>query len=471
MADVGLGFDSSLAARVRASGLEVVPRPVCYDWPEPALIRRTVQQAAELGSLVAFSGEMILGHEMHLDVTVAAMRDHGTSLVYFAESRHQKGDWFVAKRLAPRIVLGHRLAPATLLGLDVHSAAHRWAHLAVERGIRFCYVDFIRVLHATEPLEGLHYLEHIRMALEERGFTVNSDVVASAVESSTPSPAELARIGIAAGGVAGAAATAVLDLPAPLSIPLSAAAAAAAAAAPHLDRPRSALEVSYAPSYGPKALALVLASLAPTVAVGGLHRSSSRLSTWLAGAAINAASAAALAAVVGGDDYRLRIEVFRGLGLDWAVPVAAALRSIPDPRLRHATLAALAGAWTMVVARGLDLLGAIDAPPPERHTHHLSAAVRAVGNLGLALGPRPARKWAGLGPAAAAVSLLLASRDRPVAASLAAVASAVGYSAALAGFRRPERSFDRTLAGTLPSLGAGLVMGAIVLLIGNRSTA
>ncbi|MGH2594016.1 MAG: DUF5693 family protein, partial [Anaerolineae bacterium] len=67
--EIGLGFDMAAAGRIAAHGLGGVPRPVSYAWPEQKLLDRSLAQAAGLGRLVAFDGDMILGHEMHLDET------------------------------------------------------------------------------------------------------------------------------------------------------------------------------------------------------------------------------------------------------------------------------------------------------------------------------------------------------------------------------------------------------------------
>ena len=115
------------------------------------------------------------------------MAREGLALAYFAESRHQKGDWFVAKRRAPEVVLAHRFTPQEMIPLDFHAASHHWAYLARERGIRFCYVNFFKVLHATEPLEGLHYVMHIKEALEHDGFVVTRDVC---LPKPVPAPAK-----------------------------------------------------------------------------------------------------------------------------------------------------------------------------------------------------------------------------------------------------------------------------------------
>ncbi|HET7088833.1 MAG TPA: DUF5693 family protein, partial [Anaerolineae bacterium] len=310
--EIGLGFDAPVAERISAHGLGVVPRPVSYAWPEKALIERTLAQAASLGRLVAFDGDLILGHEMHLGETLEVMERERLTFVYFAESRHQKGDWFIAKQRAPvgRVVLAHRFTPQEMIPLDFHAAAHVWAHLARERGIRLCYVNFFKVLHATEPLEGLHYVEHIKEALEQDGFVVTQDVCVPAPVP-TPMKTDLAATGLASAGIAASAATALLDLPDAMALPLTISAAAGAAALPYLERPRGRLEEVYPPSYAPKALALAAASLAP-VAVIDRSRAG-----WLNGLVIQASAAAALAAVTSGQDYHLRIEEYRGFNLDW----------------------------------------------------------------------------------------------------------------------------------------------------------
>ena len=203
--EIGLGYDVALARRIQANGLALLPRPVSYAWPEKDLLERTLGQTAVLSPLVAFAGKMILGHEMHLDETVAAMEDNDLSLVYFAESRHQKGDWFVAKRRAPNVILAHQFTAEDMIPLDFHAACHNWAHFARERGIRLCYVNFFRVLHATAPLEGIDYVHHLKHALEDAGYIVSREI---ALPTPVPAPdaQELALAGVS---VAGIGATAV----------------------------------------------------------------------------------------------------------------------------------------------------------------------------------------------------------------------------------------------------------------------
>ncbi|HLB46759.1 MAG TPA: DUF5693 family protein [Anaerolineales bacterium] len=453
---IGLGFDAFMAERIKAKGLALVPRPVSYAWPEDDLITLTLAQAAVFGKLIAFDGDMILGHEMHLNTTLDAMEREGLSLVYFAESRHQKGDWFVAKRRAPNVVIGHRFTPAEMIPFDFHAAAHHWAYLARERGVRFCYVNFFKVLHATEPLEGLHYIEHIKEALEHGGFVVTSDV-GLPTPVPQPSKADLALTGLASAGAVSAAVASTFNLSESASIPLTLAAAGGVAALPYLERARSRLEDQYAPSYAPKLIALT-ASLAPAI------RSDDPLE-WGSEVLLNAAAGAAMAASLSGQDYHLRIEEYRGFNLDWALPLASAAMAIPDAVLRVGSLGALAVTWLLFNQRQIDPLARFDPAHAEGHTHHLSTAARLIGDAKIALGPQPARKWAGLGAAGTALSVVLASRGKKYWAVLAAMIGAMGYVFGMIGWRRPERALKVTTREALPNLGMGAVIGMLALLL------
>ncbi len=459
--EIGLGFDAFIAQRITSQGLQLVPRPVSYAWPEDTLINLTLAQAGVFGRLAAFDGDMILGHEMHLEATLEAMEAHGLTLVYFAESRHQKGDWFVAKRRSPNVVLAHRFTPAEMIPLDFHAAAHHWAYLARERGIRFCYVNFFKALHATAPLEGLHYVEHIKEALEHDGFVVTPDV---GLPTPVPAPTkdDLAMIGLTSAGTASAGVAAAVGLPEVAAIPLAIASAAGAASLSYLEGPRSHLEEQYPPSYAPKLLALA-ASLAP---VAALNASDSI--EWIEGALLQAGAAAAMAALTSGQDYHLRIEEYRGFGLDWLLPLAIAALSIPDRALRVGIIAGLAGLWAVGNQRHIDLLAKFDPAHAEGHTHHLSVATRLIGDAKITLGLQPARKWFGLGAAGMALSLVLKSRGHKGLAAGAALLGAAGNALGLVGWRRPERALAVTAKEALPSLGVGAAVGLLALLFYRR---
>ena len=333
--EIGLGYDRAVAQKIRANGLALLPRPVSYAWPEKALLERTLAQTAVLSHTVAFAGNMILGHEMHLDETVEAMEAHNLSLVYFAESRHQKGDWFVAKRRAPNVILAHQFTPEDMIPLDFHAASHNWAHFARERGIRLCYVNFFRVLHATAPLEGLDYVHHLKHTLEDTGYIVSREV-----DLPTPVPApdtqELALTGVSVAGIGATAVSSLLNLPESLALPLTVAAAGGAAALPFVEERRNQAAVArlthshehehahhkhahdhdhghdhgdlaalYPPSYAPKLIGLGATALTP-IAVQQATQLDGAVG-WLAGLLYQATAATALATSTSGQEYQLRI--------------------------------------------------------------------------------------------------------------------------------------------------------------------
>ncbi len=484
--ELGLGFDRQTADLIQQNGLGVAPRPVSYAWPDPDLLRRTLAQAAEIGRYVPFAGNMILGHEMHLDATVQALTDNDLTFVYFAQSRHQKGDWFIAKRRAPHVVLGHRLSPADMVPLDYHAACHNWVWFARERVIRFCYVNFFRVLHATAPLEGLEYVHHLKHALEDAGFVVDREIDLP-VPVPAPDTTGLALAGLAAAGVGAAAINNTLNLPEKIALPLTAVTAAGAFALPYLEQSRnqaaatrpahshdhdhhnhnhdhdhdhSDLAALYPPSYAPKLLALGLTTLTPVAGMTAVEQAG--FFGWLSSLVYQASSSAALAAVTSGQDYQLRIEEYKGFNLDWLVPLTAVAWQIPQKPVRAGVLAALAGAWLLTRRQNVDVLALLDPGYAEGHTHHISAAMAALGDAQMALGPKPARKWTGLAAAGWAASDVLAGYGR-IPESLAASALGVSGSAlGLAGFRRPERALEETLRLAAPSFSVGTAVGLLL---------
>jgi hypothetical protein len=453
LAEVGLGFEAAAAAVALQAGLGLVPRPVSFAWPEAHLVERTLLQAAGLHAgharpgLIAFEGDIILGHEMHLDATVDCLRRYSLHFAYFCETRHQKGDWFIAKRLAPfgQVVPAHYFTPAALVPEDFHSAAHHWGMLARQRGIRLCYVNVFRRIHATHPLECLHYLEHIKGELEGLGLQLGPGAAAPP-PLAAPGRRDQALAGLAPAGAGALAVSATLPLSEPAALAVTAAAVAGAVALPYLDRPRGHLEEAYPPSYAPKLLALAGAALAPAAALAREPATAFLTQAGVAGA---------LAALTTGHDYQMRVEQFRALNLDWVLPLAAAGLQADDPRLRWLLVAAVSGAWMLARTRTPDLLALLDRDLPAGHTHHLSAAQRLVGDALIALGPRPGRKWAGLGLAAVACAGLLRRRGRTGLALAASLTAGFANALALAAFRQPERPLARTLPEVTRSLAAG----------------
>ena len=99
------------------------------------------------------------------------------------------------------------------------------------------------------------------------------------------------------------------------------------------------------------------------------------------------AAASAMAASTSGGDYHLRIEEYRGFGLDWFAPFAVAASTIPNKGLRIAALATLSGLWFYMSQRNVDPFARFDPAHAEGHTHHLSAAARMIGDAKIVLGP------------------------------------------------------------------------------------
>ena len=492
--EIGLGYDVALARQIQANGLALLPRPVSYAWPEKALLERTLGQTAVLNNLVAFAGNMILGHEMHLDETVAAMEDNDLSLVYFAEARHQKGDWFVAKRRAPNVVLAHQFTPEDMIPLDYHAACHNWAHFARERGIRLCYVNFFRVLHATAPLEGIDYVHHLKHALEDAGYIVSREI---GLPTPVPAPdtQELALAGVSVAGIGATAVSTLLNLPEAIALPLTLAAAGGAAALPFVEEQRNQAAIArlahahdhdhhhhehdhdhghdhgdlaalYPPSYAPKLIALGATALTPIVVQQAAQLDGA--AGWLAGLAYQATAAAALATSTSGQEYQLRIEAYKGFNLDWLVPLATAVLQLPNNSTKAAAFALLGAGWLAARQQNVDVLSALDPGYAEGHTHHISAAMATLGDLQMAIGPKPARKWAGLGPAATAVSLVVANRGYKNAAVGTAVLGTIGQTRGLVGFRHPERALTDTLQQAAPSFAIGAGVGLVTLILGRN---
>src|SRR5256885_1336506 len=109
----------AVCVRVGLPLAELLPRLRAAGATRCTLIERTLAQAAEVGDgVVAFDGNLILGHEMHLAVTLAALEAQDQTFAYFAESRHQRGDWFIAKRRMPNVVIAHQYTAAQMIPED-----------------------------------------------------------------------------------------------------------------------------------------------------------------------------------------------------------------------------------------------------------------------------------------------------------------------------------------------------------------
>ena len=283
-------------------------------------------------------------------------------------------------------------------------------------------------------------MEHIREELEGLGLTLG---VSQTAVLRAPDRDTLALAALAPAGAASLAVSEVLGLGAPAQIAVTALSAAGAALLPYLDRPRGHLEHDYPPSYAPKLLALAGASAAPAAAVLGGNLASA--------AFIQAGAAVSLAALTTGQEYQQRIETYRAMNLDWALPLAAVLIRRSRGRGRWVGLGLVGAAWLLARRRTPDLLGDLDQDLPAGHTHHLSAAQRIIGDTTIALGPRPGRKWAGLGLAGLAAAGVLDRLGYSELADAAAILATAANSLMLAAFRQPGRPLAVTIEGVQKS--------------------
>lgn len=226
------------------------------------------------------------------------------------------------------------------------------------------------------------------------------------------------------------------------------------------------LAALYPPSYAPKLIALGATALTP-IAVQQAARLDGAAG-WLAGLAYQVTAAAALATSTSGQEYQLRIEVYKGFNLDWLLPLATAVLQLPHNGSKTAALAVLGAAWLAARQQNLDVLSAVDPGHAEGHTHHISAAMAAMGDLQMAIGPKPARKWAGVGPAATAVSLLLANRGYEKERPFPLILGTIGQTMGLVGSRHRKRA-EGHLAASRPSFAIGAGVGLLALLLRDKS--
>lgn|GEM_PF-893180 len=390
VAEIGLGFDPAHAALARQADLTPIARPIGYSWVQPEMIERSLEQAAALGAkIIAFQGTLIPGHEFRMDHTVAAMRRHHLTYAYFSQSRHQKGDWFLAKNLAKEglVILAHEFQPEELLEEDWFTASYRWANLATEAGIRLCSVRFFRILHAADPLESVAYVKELAHALRHAGLI---PTYAGEVDLTVFQP-QRDELSLASAGlsIAGAAGLAADLLPVPDSVKLLGVGASALALAGlpflekaegrrmkaenhhhHHDHPHDhdhhhehdhshehdhahdhehdhdhdhhASRITHhdhnhdhshshdsPTAYAPKGLALAATVLFPAAATA--LNGANPVGAMAQALAVSAAGTAALSATTAESDYLLGIEDYRGYNLDWLIPLGlVAATSIPE---------------------------------------------------------------------------------------------------------------------------------------------
>jgi hypothetical protein len=511
VAEVGLGFNPTYAELAQRVGLIPVARPIGYSWVQPAMIDRTLDQAAALGArLVAFQGNLIPGHEFKIQATVEAMRGNQLTYAYFRESRHQKGDWFLAKNLAADglVILAHEFEPAELLVEDWHTISYRWANLAVEAGVRLCSVRFFRILHAADPLESLAYIRELSKALKKNDFMVDGHVGAVDLTAyhAERDARMLAFAGLSAVGAAGLA-TDLLPVPETLKLAGLGAATVALTGLPfvegaspqsghrhdhndhhhhhphdhehHHDHHHHNHDRTNVTAYAPKGLSLAAAVTFPAAAVA--IAGATPATALLHNLAVTAAGAAALTATTHEADYLLGIEEYRGYNLDWIVPlILSAIANLVSVKNSRSTLHdSPLNFWRWLPLAGLGLIAvksltgslaqdwpaSLDREHRHAHTHHLSAFQRNLGDLKMALSPRPLRKWSLFAPLGAVAATLFQQNRQEELAAAAMTAAVVGQVSTLTGFRNGQRPILKTAAGRAKGWGIGLLLAGLIWLM------
>ena len=496
VAEVGLGFNPAHAELALQVGLRPVPRPVGYSWVQPEMIERTLNQAAALGGkVIAVQGHLVPGFEFNINHTVEAMRRNRLTFAYFNISRHQRGDWFLAKNLVEDglVVLAHEFTASELLEEDWHTISARWANVAIESGIRYCSVRFFREIHAGDPLESLAYVQTLTEALH-KAHLVTGPV--GAVDL-TPFQPERDTVALVGSGLSTAGAAGLASNLFPVSDMMktfgTGAMAVLLAGLPiwekrqmvhdhhhhdhHHDHPHDHEhghqhsnghhhhhdhDRMHASAYAPKGLALAAAVAFPSAAATA---NGTNPTTALAQAlAVSATGAVALGATTVDSDYLLGVEEYRGYNLDWLVPLGLAASTLFTRQWRWlpllggvlAALRSFTGGWSQ------DMLGGFDREHRHAHTHHLSAFQRTLGDSKMALSLRPLRKWSFLASLGTFMATLLTRNGQADKAAVALAAATAGQAATLAGFRNGQRSFFKTLEGRARSWAFGAILAGVV---------
>ncbi|MCB0153796.1 MAG: hypothetical protein KDF65_03295 [Anaerolineae bacterium] len=368
VAEVGLGFHPAQAELARRAGLAPLPRPVAFGWMQPAMIERSLAQAAAVGAkMVAVQGWLMPGHEFNMPTTIDTLKQLNLKIAYFSESRHQRGDWHLVKNLteAGLVVLAHEFEPAELLEEDWNTVSDRWGHLATEAGIRLCSVRFFRMIHAGDPLESVVYVRTLSQALQRVGL-VPGQVGAINLTAFQPrqEALTLAGLGLGSAGALGLASD-LLPLPDRLKLAGVSLAALGLSSLPFLEQLKAGNDDGHhhhhddhdhghhhhadhdhhhdhehghshgpapATAYASKGIALAAAVAYPAAALA--VDGDSPLGALARSLALSASGAATLGASVADIDYALNIEPYRGYHLDWLLPLglAAASSLVPTPQ-------------------------------------------------------------------------------------------------------------------------------------------
>jgi len=172
IAEVPLLLRSEDLDAARAAGLRVIARLANFPAASPEAIDAAISQAAQAGArLVVFRDEEVLGYPRLLDAAAQAFRRH--QLLYgYVEMAGQKGDDYLASKLAEQMIRVHSISDADLDITTPEEAVARYLRAVRERNIRACYVRLMSPAE-PEPLQAnTTYLRHLTDTLEAAGFRI-----------------------------------------------------------------------------------------------------------------------------------------------------------------------------------------------------------------------------------------------------------------------------------------------------------
>ncbi len=426
------------------------------------------------------------------------------------------------------VMLAHEFTPTELLDEDWNTAAYRWANLALEAGVRLCSVRFFKILHAADPLESVAYIRELSRALQGVGLaTHSSNPVDLATIQPTSDPFVLAGVGISTAGAAGLA-TDLLSIPDSMKLLSLALKAVILGGLPfmgslwqritsnhhhhnhehdhhhdhddhhhHHDHEHGHTHSSHGPAPAATAYAQKGLALAATVAYPAAVLTTHGASPWGALAqttVVTVAGATAVAATTVDRDYLFGIEEYRGHNLDWLIPFGLIGLStllppsrpkpygclqrsplahfnrkskIQNPKSNWLPLAGVAAAAlaNLIGKLPFDLPATLDREHRHAHTHHLSAFQQQVGDMKLAISPKPLRKWSLLAPAGVVCAAIFKHNKQDKLANAALMVTAAGEVATLAGFRQGQRPLEKTVEGRAKGWAIGAVLAGVIWLL------
>jgi|GEM_PF-539754 len=180
LVNLGLGYVTPTARKLRTSGFALVPRLRNQrSLPSPDLAVDILGEAHRMASpgpgLLICEGEEILGFPKATEQVVQALVDQGW-LFGFVEFAKQSGDKVIADRVVPRVVRVHSISDEEMEIYTPDRALKRFVLAATERNVRAIY---LKPFHLDQQGVDLltfntEYFTAVREALVAQGFAISS---------------------------------------------------------------------------------------------------------------------------------------------------------------------------------------------------------------------------------------------------------------------------------------------------------